>query len=263
MGIARTFIAPASLLALTLLGGGAQAQSMSMAYVEPDPIFADQGPGAANTPNAPMQRDMPPVFGEWSGVYVGLNSGWGWGDISDADIFGDLKPNGGLAGFQIGYNYQTGMIVFGIEADYDFARFTDTRAGFFSGTAFGLPASGFFVAKGDLNSLGTLRTRFGVDVDHTLLYVTAGMAYGEQKISAAGVGTIGPYVFGTAGESTQTHVGWTVGIGGEVLLTRTVSVRAEYLYVDLGSETYFDSTFAQTEISNTDSVVRVAINYKP
>lgn len=246
---------------------GAQAQS----WVEPDPIFADSRPTIYATDNnvpanAAARRAPRATTAEWSGVYIGINSGWGSGTLSDPDIIdaiGDLQPTGGLGGIQLGYNYQTDMIVFGLETDIDFAQISKTQAGTLSGTILGLPAAGFYVLKTDMKSLGTLRLRFGVDYDSSLFYVTGGLAYGEQKISAGGLATIGPNFFADAGTSSETHVGWTVGVGGEFLITRTVSLKAEYLYVDLGEQTHFAGTYAETKVSNDDSILRVGLNYKP
>jgi len=83
--------------------------------------------GADVMPGRPLPPPRAPVtyvpFFTWNGAYVGLNAGYGWGDTSGT-LFaapGNFNVSGGLAGGQIGGNYQFNNIVLGVEADYQWA----------------------------------------------------------------------------------------------------------------------------------------------
>ena len=141
-----------------------------------------------------------------------------------------LSPDGFTGGGQLGYNYQTGNIVFGLEADFDYFGLKGTST-----------ISSTFVGGGDftLNNsvktdwLFTLRPRVGVAFDRFLPYVTGGLAVTNVKYSSS----LADPVFGTSQASNvnETKAGWTVGGGVEYAVTPKWSVKAEYLYADFGS----------------------------
>lgn len=196
----------------------------------------------------------------WTGFYAGVNAGYSWGRdpidinaiqrqrvfrafglpaetlISDVTVplggsNGTANIDGFVGGGQIGYNWQTGAMVWGLEADL---QGTGQRGGLqFCATA-GCPI-GSLVANVDhkLDWFGTLRARAGVLVDpRVLLYVTGGLAYGQVTTDAS-AGTIGlPLV---AVSAKETRVGWTIGGGVEGALSNNWTVKAEYLYMDLGA----------------------------
>jgi outer membrane immunogenic protein len=187
----------------------------------------------------------------FKGFYLGANAGGGWtnGDtrfapLPDAPTFFDLAPttvrpapNGWVAGGQGGYNFQYQRFVFGVEADIQGAGIDGTALVTpvvrLDGTSAG--AGTRLVAHHELNWFGTVRPRFGVTVARRwLLYGTGGLAYGhvqwmgQTDYTAVG----GP---GYTAMQEETKVGWTAGGGVEVLLTPHWTVRAEYLYYDLGS----------------------------
>jgi outer membrane immunogenic protein len=160
--------------------------------------------------------------------------------------------NGGrfIGGGQIGYNWQFNSAVAGIEADIQGVTSRDRS---FSATnvalvccgsaAAGTPDVTTFAASKALDYLGTVRGRLGVLPDPRLLaYVTGGLAYGGVS-GSAGFTTVNVFypaiglspIWGTAGSFSSTRAGWTVGAGLEWLLGPNWSVKAEYLYYDLGS----------------------------
>ena len=99
--------------------------------------------------------------------------------------------------------------------------------------------------------LGTARGRIGYAFNQFLPYFTGGLAVGNLNASIPGVGS-----------SSNTNTGWTIGAGVEVALTRNWSVKAEYLYVDLGS---FDCTGCGTAppgVGLTTNVVRGGVNFR-
>ena len=162
---------------------------------------------------APPVPYMAPVY-NWTGFYAGINGGWGWGtgSMDGSPSTGDLKGSGGLVGGTLGYNWQNGQVVWGLETDLDWSG-----------------------VKGDDNCsrgthcevkndwLGTARVRLGWAADRWMPYVTGGLAFGDVKAD----------VTGSRGAS-DTQLGWTVGAGVEVALTQPWTAKLEYLYVDLG-----------------------------
>lgn len=148
----------------------------------------------------------------WSGFYVGINGGGGFGR-SSWDSTGGFDVSGGLVGGTIGYNYQSGPAVFGVEGD---AAWSNIRGSTTTLCALGCETRNTW--------LGTARARLGYSWDRFLPYVTGGAAFGEVKANTPGF----------AGASS-TQVGWAAGAGVEYAITNNLSVKAEYLYVDLGS----------------------------
>jgi outer membrane immunogenic protein len=147
-------------------------------------------------PAAPVFTPVP-IF-TWTGFYVGVNAGGAWrNDDTEAVILspgpgtpglaGTLTfPNGDDASFtgggQIGYNYQIGSFVVGVEADIQWMDTGNNEAGVFvAGPGF----SGTFVPGVFDNNqsewFGTVRARLGVAIDRVLIYGTGGLAYTEDN----------------------------------------------------------------------------------
>jgi outer membrane immunogenic protein len=249
-------------------------------------------------PFAAQAADMPikarpyvappaPVSG-WSGFYMGLNGGYGWG--SDPVAFSAASaaattyftsgavpagvngsPSGGLFGVQLGYNWQwTPQMIFGIETDLDYADINGAGA---TSTAVG----GGFVpfttsAAQGLTWLGTLRGRVGFTLDKALIYGTGGLAYGRTSLATSVVGLVGS-ACGPAGlcagsASTAWQTGWAAGAGIEWAVSPALSVKAEYLHYDLGTRslTQFDPTIPGTVFGSSASfagdIVRAGLNFR-
>jgi len=203
--------------------------------------------------------------------------------------------DGGIAGGQAGYNWQVDrQWVVGLEGDIQWsgerASTSLSLVGLrYNSNQFGIPVG----PNGpDFNSIitqtanlahelrwfGTFRGRAGVLLSpQTLLYGTGGLAVGEFKYSAQATTSIqvfGPggqgvipqgapiVVAGLAASSSDTRVGWTVGAGIEHKFSRNWSAKAEYLYMDFGSKTFFDGTVNRADVSFRDHVARVGVNYQ-
>ena len=170
--------------------------------------------GADLPPRYPQPYAAPayaPIY-NWTGFYFGINGGGGWGR-SQWDGVDKFDISGGLIGGTIGYNWQFGQAVIGAEGDIDWTGI--------KGTTTTLCAPGCTTRN---HWLATVRGRVGYALDRFLPYLTAGLAVGD--IAA----TVPPLPAGTSNT-----VGWTVGGGLEVGIASNVSVKAEYLYVDLGT----------------------------
>lgn len=224
----------------------------------------------------------------WSGFYIGLNAGYGTGsaptslDLNpveqllirpgvDNPLPATLHPEGFGGGGQAGFNFQSGSIVTGIEADLNYANLRKTD------TATGAPMGGGILSTTVATSLdwfGTVRARLGVlPVNNVLLYATGGLAYGDVRTTTIGsnlpaINCVGIHVYCTAGTTSGISVGWTAGGGIEYGFARNWTLKAEYLYLDLGnrSVTFADQGVVGSALTATSGftahIARGGINYR-
>ena len=140
------------------------------------------------------------AYYNWTGFYVGINGGYGLGTSNWSAVpTASNKPKGFLAGGTLGYNYQIGSIVWGLEGDFDWSDVKDNVAC--------APARHL---RAPSNSwLATFRGRLGYAFDRWLPYITGGGAYGNVKA------TVNVPAFGIAASASNNQLGWTVGAGLE------------------------------------------------
>jgi outer membrane immunogenic protein len=181
-----------------------------------------------------------PVY-NWTGFYIGINGGGGFGH-SQWDSTGSFNVSGGLVGGTIGYNYQFGQAVVGVEGDIDWADINGTTN-----------AACPFGCKTTDKWLSTVRGRLGYAADRFMPFVTGGAAFGDIRASTPGF----------AG-ANQTNAGWTVGAGLEFAIAGNWTAKAEYLYVDLGKFNCGISCGALVtdNVSFTTNIVRAGVNYR-
>ena len=197
-------------------------------------------PGPAPYYKAPAYA---PAY-NWSGFYLGINGGGGWGR-SDWTTTGGFDTSGGLVGGTIGYNYQIDQVVLGVEGDIDWADINGnvTNGGCHSTTG--------TCTTGD-SWLSTVRGRLGYAADRFMPYITGGAAFGDIEAS-------GPRLSG----ADETNAGWTLGGGIEFAIAGHWTAKAEYLYVDLGRFSCGAACGAATEnVSWRSNIGRVGINYR-
>jgi outer membrane immunogenic protein len=224
---------------------------------------------AADLP-AVYPTKAPPAYvpaWSWTGFYVGVNGGGGWGRTSHtaavglagiaglpALTTGNFNTSGGLAGGTAGYNYQMGQWVFGMEADLDWSNINGTFT-----TVFAVPGVTATAALSSrLNWLDTVRVRAGWAWDRALLYGTAGAAYGGLTATAAASFAVPGFAAAATVADTQTRFGWTAGGGVEYAFTNNVTAKVEYLYVDLGSQ----NQLLIDNVKFTTNIVRGGLNFK-
>jgi outer membrane immunogenic protein len=159
---------------------------------------------------------VPTLFSYWNGAYIGVQGGWGWTTTKG------LNASGDFGGGQIGYNYQIGHLVFGVEGDGAFANISRGNV------AVGFPASVGYRDDG----LASLRGRFGVGFNNILFYGTAGAGWGRGRISTT-------TALGAMASATASQTGWSAGGGVEYGFLPSWSIKVEYLHYGLGSATYF------------------------
>ena len=153
-----------------------------------------------------------------------------------------------LAAARLGYNLQTGSFVFGVETDFQGAGISNSVTGTSVNNA-------DVTSQQSIDWFGTVRGRLGVAFGNTLVYGTGGFAYGNvnQRTNYSGD------VF--ASNTTQT--GYAVGGGIEYKFTPAWSLKAEYQYIDLGSEKLTDSLGNTTSPLDTNfQTARVGLNYR-
>jgi iron complex outermembrane receptor protein len=221
--------------------------------------FADTPPAiVSKAPSLDWTASTSPVV-NWTGIYLGINGGFSfggsnWTDSVTASSTGNFGTSGFVFGGTVGANYQVGSLVFGVEADGDWAD----SSGFGTFTASSLCAGGCLTTS---SWLSTVRGRVGYALDRFLVYGTGGAAFGNVRAN-----------FSNDPVTSSVEAGWTVGAGVEVALARNWSAKAEYLFVNLadGSCT---TNCAIADASGTpiipnmavkfnESVVRGGINYR-
>lgn len=272
--------------------------------------------GSAFAADLPARKEAPaylapaPVM-TWTGFYIGLNAGYTWSNnttsVASIPVFqnpgltpfglsqlnnitfggtGTLgsKRNGFIGGGQIGWNWQSGAFLAGIETDIQGIASGgggSTLGSFLPTTIAGTNTLSSITTTSKLNWLGTLRGRVGYLVTPAaLLYATGGLAYGGVKSTATSFYSIpgaAPAIFGFGtATSSNTRVGWTIGAGGEWMFSPNWSAKIEYLYYDLGSFTYINpitqnqpggvgfvaSDVSQIRVRNNGHIVRAGVNYR-
>jgi len=203
---------------------------------------------AADLPGRGAPASPGPVFSpvqayNWTGVYAGVNAGYGWGKFQRgaAPLIGGTS--GATIGGTLGYNYQMGSLVLGVEGDLN-------KSWERGGRNFVGPIS----TKGSMEWYGTLRGRAGFAADRALVYATGGYAFG--KINASINDTVLPVQF----SNSSTRHGYVLGAGIEYAFTNNISAKAEYLYMRLGSNTMFAAPYLTTSAYST-SLIRAGVNY--
>jgi opacity protein-like surface antigen len=221
---------------------------------------------AADLPVKAPVRAAPLVVPGWAGFYIGIHGGYGWGhDSVDANLspLSNPSPKGGVFGGQIGYNWQFGTFVAGLEVDSSWADLKDSQSFTISGTINGVPVSDTITLSSKVDYLGSFRARAGFLVTPDwLFYGTAGLGWAHDSISLAETVTVGAASVTASTSASQSHVGWAAGGGAEYKLTPNLLLRAEYLHYGFGSETYNFSGGGSLNSKLSVDVVRGGLSYK-
>jgi outer membrane immunogenic protein len=215
-----------------------------------------------------------PTAFDWTGPYIGLQGGYGWGEndvsvdgsegeptvtiLSDDPVEfhplkdGSIGMGGFLGGLHAGYNWQSDSLVLGVEGDIEYADIDgDTDI---------IHVDNDNEDEGDASQeidwLGSLRLRAGFAFDRALLYATGGLAVGGVKVEAS-------LAEAPDASNKDTEWGWTVGGGLEYALTDDVSARIEYRYTDLGDTDLDVDHFVigQLDFENTFHAVRAGVSW--
>ena len=245
-------------------------------------------------------KDPAPVapIAIWSGLYIGGTVGFGTGDTSDKfdiettdageqiavqsvlDTWGLDASDGGLGAIEaffsnnydmdgavyggfLGYNWQRGNAVFGIEAGLNGTDFDgDTKCALVAD------------CHRELDYYATVTGRLGYAVNNLMFYGFGGVAWGDVKTRVGYLGAaaddsweIGSDAeFSSTFNEDQSHVGWTAGVGLEFAFTERFFAGVEYAHVDLGDEThralsYVDTTGADGPIGTIEARNKVDVSF--
>src|SRR5215475_3707428 len=246
----------------------------------------------------------PPMAVEWTGIYFGVNAGYGWAQGSSNTVFAGVQtntflppgpvgtaqtqtsagattpagvgatelggtglvssssPRGGIAGGQIGFNWQAGRVVFGAELDAQWSGQSNTVSLICTPPTPGCTATEAI----KIRSLTTGRARFGLAFDWLMPYVTAGGALvnarNDLTVNVGGLTGSFPPLSGTT-------LGWTAGAGVDVALSSNWSARLEYLHIRANDVTssvlipgFLGVGIAAESAAYRDNIVRVGLNYR-
>jgi outer membrane immunogenic protein len=218
-------------------------------------MFAAGAASAADLPRkAPAMVAPVPVF-SWTGFYLGINGGYGWGstrgDLLDP-LFGgpgQFDVDGWLAGGQIGFNYQfpgSGFVI-GLEADYQWASLEGD-----------ISVLGIVAARAELERFGTVRGRLGWAWDRFMIYGTGGWAFGGRVEASV--------PFGLLVVHSRDMSGWTAGAGIEWAFAPNWSAKLEYLHIEFDREPFFTGApifcVVACDAGLDVDIIRVGVNWR-
>jgi outer membrane immunogenic protein len=240
--------------------------------------------GIANAADMPVKAPYtkappPPVIYSWTGWYLGGDVGGAWSnaDLTHSPFFATTAPVGGfqvdanalaaaasprlradgvIGGLFAGYNWQSGNIVYGGEADFSGMSLRGSQSGVFPfpstlpGGVLGPPTLTFNAASSyRMDWQGTLRGRIGVTSNDWLFYATGGLAVADYRVNQNAGSLIAGSSFSMA-SFTDTRAGWVVGGGIEHAFASNWMVRVEYLHADYGTANNGTSINFPTGIAN-------------
>jgi len=195
---------------------------------------------------------------DWSGFYIGLNGGGGsshkcW-DFLNGAAEGCHDATGGTFGGQVGYRWQTGPIVFGLEAQGNWADFTGDNVSLQVGADRN---------HTKIDAFGLFTGQVGYAFSNALVYVKGGAAVVDDKYTI--VGATSGALFASSGD--QTRWGGTVGIGFEYGFAPNWSVGVEYDHMFLGTQSVAFTTpagaaFGSDNIRQDVDLFTARVNYK-
>jgi outer membrane immunogenic protein len=172
-------------------------------------------------------KSADPIY-NWSGFYIGMNGGWGssrnryeWTGPGLFALGYGADATGGTIGGQIGYNWQAGSWVFGLEAQGNWA---DLSKSYYHPTD-------LWSVGSKVDSIGMFTGRIGYAANNALFYVTGGAAVVNNDAWAA-------YRNVNFAEASNTRWGGTVGVGLEYGFTPNWSFGVKYMHAWLGNNDY-------------------------
>ena len=227
---------------------------------------------AADMPlKAPPRAYSVPEVGDWTGFYIGVHAGYGWGkgtldDLDIADVndapFHNPKPKGGVFGGHAGFNWQTGRFVGGLEVDYSFANLKETQS-FSQSFSCGDDCTDTIsrTLRSKVDALASTRARAGfLLTDSLLAYGTAGIGWAQSQASEARTDCTECNTNTFTAKSN--NFGWVAGGGLEYKLTQNVLLRGEYLHYDFGSVGYAFENGPTVNTKLTVDVARGGLSFK-
>jgi opacity protein-like surface antigen len=236
-------------------------------------FVATSGPAWAADMRLFVKARPAPVVNPWNGFYLGAHGGYGWSKkkfvdnfpVYDGEIDAEPLLQGGLGGFQLGYNYRTDWLLLGVEGEFSWS---DIKNNDFSCFSFGDQ-----VCSATSEWFAALAGRIGYVNGPALFYAKGGAVWtrdhftnlatcaGSQPTSRDGVSAdCGVKYF-----ADQNRLGWLIGGGIEYLIAANWSLKIEYNYMDFGGRSVSfgdgDTGFFTEEIHQRVNVVKAGFNY--
>jgi outer membrane immunogenic protein len=240
MRVFWTTATAAALLTLSVTANAADVGADAPPYVTPAPY-------------------VPPPF-SWTQFYIGAHVGGAWGQGAVTDSLFGLSlgaDRGPILGGQLGFNYQFGIVVIGIEGDLDVIPNSN------NGVA--VPGVGTIQVISQNRWLGTVAARFGLAYDNWLFYGKAG---GGRALNNRFTFTNSATGASIIAANDNSNSGLLVGAGIELALGRDLSAKIEYDYLRLNSQTFTvpaGSAFLVGDTFTTSNqnvqMVKVGLNY--
>jgi outer membrane immunogenic protein len=207
---------------------------------------------AADLPGTPLNPPAVVPGFSWSGFYLGVEGGGGFGSSQKTFSTGthtdDFKVDGAIAGGTVGYNKQWGSVVAGLEGDFSWSDVYGRTS-----------CNKFFTCETNTTWLATVRPRVGYVLGNFMPYVTGGLAVGDVNVksflTSTGSGANGV-------DYTKTQAGWTAGAGIEMSIFSNWSLKAEYLYVRIPDTNGPSDNPPTTAVTSFyESIIRGGLNY--
>jgi outer membrane immunogenic protein len=248
---------------------------------------------AADLPTMkPAPAYVPPPAYNWTGFYIGGTLGGVFGNFDPATstvfsptgyfaatsvpAIGAVGSRNNQVGFtgggEIGYNWQLGSFVVGVESDFEFLGLRSKSSG--SALYPTLAPAGFTVnSSAHSDWMFTARPRIGYAFNNFLFFVTGGVAVTDPRGVFSFTDTFAHAT--ESGSISNTRVGYTVGGGVEAGLWSNWSIKAEYLFANFGSvsttsnnlvaftpATAFPTNTFSHSLKVEANLVRLGVNYR-
>jgi outer membrane immunogenic protein len=253
--------------------------------------------GVAHAADMPVKAaPMAPPPPSWTGFYIGINGGGAWGSVDPrtADVGPDsffaganvpavlagasqnFNTSGGLAGGQVGYLFQSGRNILGVEASFDWTNLAGSTSNGPTVYPVTPPSTFSWNLSGRSDWLATFTGRLGYDMGSWYPYVTGGAALAHLKYNTTYIDTFYPSV--SVNNFSKDSAGWVLGAGAEFRLWDRWMLRGEYLHMEFANVgglgvikctpgvgncvgAGFSTTF-RFNANFTEDVVRAALSYK-
>ena len=209
---------------------------------------------AADLAARPYTKAPPPVMAaiyDWSGFYIGVNGGGGWThntwDLVGGGREGSHDSSGGTVGGQVGYRWQMGQIVFGLEAQGNWADFSGDNVSALFGTR----------NRTKTDALGLFTGQVGYAWNNVLLYAKGGAAVTSNKYTISNAAT-GAFL----GSNDNTRWGGVVGAGLEYGFAPNWSLGFEYDHLFMDRQTVSFGALGSDSIKQDADLFTARLNYR-
>jgi outer membrane immunogenic protein len=232
---------------------------------------------AASAADLPVKYKAPPTLWSWSGLYGGINAGYSFGrdtvreipDLALPQTTGRVLPSGAIFGGQLGYNWQAGRLVWGLEGDLQWSGQRDSSCGGVECLQAYNVENAATLFRHEVQWFSTARARIGLANADTLFYLTGGAAWAGVRDTTTVLRDDLP------SSLVHQHVltGWALGGGIEGRLSQAWTVKFEYLHLQFNPSTVTGRVAAGNNVIAfdfservdsrvTDNIVRVGLNYR-